>query len=571
MENYPLTNIIESTDSKSLKELVGEVRSGTNVLPDFQRDFVWEPSYIAQLLNSIKLGYPAGSILRMVFLQDQFSYRTFKHVSAKNENPDFLTLDGQQRLTSLHNAIHGVGTHKFFLNVKALIENDEFLDALFWKSNNSDRPIYFSKKNEKSENLPIPFSRLFDDSYEVWINETVETTLDESISKEENKPSKFAEAEKYRKLFKPIISAFNQYRFPVVCLKKNTSLEAICTIFETINNTGVKLSIFDLLTARFYPRKINLPKLWRKAKKTFSLFEEFSLDPVLILQTVSALTNDYKVERKDIMKLDANDFNSHWNNACTAFSEVLEMLQQDCGVMSKKWLPNSSILVTLSTVVCKFSSQSGPIVAENRSTLKKWFWRATIGLFYQNSPTSQIERDIPDLLDWIKHDKETHKIDQGNITQDFILQATPKQRAIYNTIMCAIVSNGIRDLYEDKVINANYLKDNKVNDHHVFPLKVLYEKDNKPYENRKKVPKEYDNIVNRILTGSITNKKIGSKSPKEYLGSINDKQKEDTRNRIWTSHLINSDALDAMMEEDYEKFRRIRVESIQQRLIELIL
>ena len=123
MENFPLTNIIESTDSKSLKELVGEVHFGSNVLPDFQRDFVWEPSYIAQLLNSIKLGYPAGSILRMVFLPEQFSYRKFKNVSAKNDNPDFLTLDGQQRLTSLHNAIHGIGTHKFFLNVKALEQN----------------------------------------------------------------------------------------------------------------------------------------------------------------------------------------------------------------------------------------------------------------------------------------------------------------------------------------------------------------------------------------------------------------------------------------------------------------
>ena len=424
--------------------------------------------------------------------------------------------------------------------------------------------------NEKSENLPIPFSRLFDDSYEKKIDYTVETTLDESISKEDNKPSKFDEAEKYKKLFKSIISAFNQYRFPVVCLKKNTSLEAICTIFKTINNTGVKLSIFDLLTARFYPRNINLPQLWEKAKETFSLFKEFSLDPVLILQTVSALTNDYKVERKDIMKLNANDFNLHWNNACKAFSEVLKLLQQDCGVISKKWLPNSSILVTLTTVVCKISCQSGPIVAENRSTLKKWFWRATIGLFYQNSLTSQIERDIPDLLNWIKHDIETHKIDQGDITQNFILQATPKQRAIYNTIMCAIVSNGIRDIYEDNVINTNYLKDSIVNDHHVFPLKVLYDKGNKPYENRKKVPKEFDNIANRILTGSITNKKIGSKSPKEYLGSINDKQKEITRDRIWNSHLINSKALDAMMEEDYKNFCEIRVESIQQRLLDLI-
>jgi hypothetical protein len=39
-----------------------------------------------------------------------------------------------------------------------------------------------------------------------------------------------------------------------------TEADVLCTIFETLNRTGVKL--FEPLTARFWPLKINLLELW---------------------------------------------------------------------------------------------------------------------------------------------------------------------------------------------------------------------------------------------------------------------------------------------------------------------
>jgi len=35
-----------------------------------------------------------------------------------------------------------------------------------------------------------------------------------------------------------------QYEFPMVTLNENTSGEAVCTIFETLNRTGVKLGVW---------------------------------------------------------------------------------------------------------------------------------------------------------------------------------------------------------------------------------------------------------------------------------------------------------------------------------------
>ena len=58
------------------------------------------------------------------------------------------------------------------------------------------------------------------------------------------------------------IKAIDDYHFPVVTLSDKTEPDALCTIFETLNRTGVKLSVFELLTARFWPQNINLRALW---------------------------------------------------------------------------------------------------------------------------------------------------------------------------------------------------------------------------------------------------------------------------------------------------------------------
>ena len=42
-------NLFEDTNPRALKELLAEVHAGNTVLPDFQRDFVWEPGATQEL------------------------------------------------------------------------------------------------------------------------------------------------------------------------------------------------------------------------------------------------------------------------------------------------------------------------------------------------------------------------------------------------------------------------------------------------------------------------------------------------------------------------------------------
>ena len=52
-----------STKTMSIMHLLNEIKDDAIVLPDLQRDFVWDPEQIGLLFDSIMRGYPFGSLL----------------------------------------------------------------------------------------------------------------------------------------------------------------------------------------------------------------------------------------------------------------------------------------------------------------------------------------------------------------------------------------------------------------------------------------------------------------------------------------------------------------------------
>jgi uncharacterized protein with ParB-like and HNH nuclease domain len=112
-------SLFEDTNPKALKDLLGEINSRTMALPDFQRDFVWEPGATQEPIVSIANDYPAGSILRVRDEKRVFAAREFEGAPALDGyKHTFLVLDGQQRLTSLYQAFFGVGEHRYLFVVR---------------------------------------------------------------------------------------------------------------------------------------------------------------------------------------------------------------------------------------------------------------------------------------------------------------------------------------------------------------------------------------------------------------------------------------------------------------------
>src|SRR5687767_2248840 len=93
---------------ESLPDLLQSIRNGKTQLPDFQRGWVWDDEHIRGLLASISLSYPIGALMMLQTGNPDVSFkpRLVEGVTlTSSPEPERLILDGQQRLTSLFQAL----------------------------------------------------------------------------------------------------------------------------------------------------------------------------------------------------------------------------------------------------------------------------------------------------------------------------------------------------------------------------------------------------------------------------------------------------------------------------------
>ncbi|EGC92761.1 hypothetical protein HMPREF9402_0393 [Turicibacter sp. HGF1] len=91
-----------------LIEIMKQIKNQELILPDFQRDFAWSKNQQKDLLSSILLGLPIGSILLLEGKDDDFSNKKIGYIN-NSEVPKekcLYLLDGQQRLTTLYSSLN---------------------------------------------------------------------------------------------------------------------------------------------------------------------------------------------------------------------------------------------------------------------------------------------------------------------------------------------------------------------------------------------------------------------------------------------------------------------------------
>ena len=503
-------SLFEDTNPKALKELLGEIHSRTMVLPDFQRDFVWDPGATQELIISIANNYPAGSLLRVRDVQQAFAAREFEGApSLDGHKYTFLVLDGQQRLTSLYQAFYGVGEHRYYLNVRKLLDGVDFEEAI----SHERATTKWVKKHEQpavqAEELILPLSVLKagDGGFLTWmINVTNPLPADaraQMLDKLQEANSKW-------------IKSIDDYSFPVVTLSDTTQPPALCTIFETLNRTGVKLGAFELLTARFWPHKVNLRELWATAKTEHPIIEEFEVDPYYLLQAVAlAGRKRPSCKRSDVLALTARDINEWWAKVVTGLAEGLNILRDDCKVMLPKWLPYQTMLLPLAAVLAKSGGSKTAEAGARREKIKRWFWCSVFGQAYESSPNSQAAKDVDELDAWLNGRGEPESISGVRFDPKTLRDATPRQRAVYRGAMCLLLSfgTGVRDFHTQAVITGKLMQQEGIDDHHIFPDKYLEEQGIKPARTR-------DCVLNRTLIDRTTNQMIGKRSPSSYFADI---------------------------------------------------
>lgn len=545
-------SLYENTNPRPLKELLGQIHSREMALPDFQRDFVWDPSATQGLIVSIASNYPAGSILRVRDNQRIFAAREFEGAPKLNAHVHtFLVLDGQQRLTSLYQAFYGVGEHRYFLDLKKLlIDRTPFEDALFHMRATIRRAKRLETFDVQAQELILPLSVLQDGvgKFGQWSRAVARRLPDQKRIKLEDDLDDVESA---------WIRTIEGYAFPVVTLSDKTEADALCTIFETLNRTGVKLSVFELLTARFWPQNVRLRELWDAAQREYPIIDAFEVDPYYVLQAIALASREApSCRRSDVLNLKASAISEWWPKVIAGLAAGLEILRDDCKVVLPRWMPYQTMLVPLAAVLAKCGVPKTLAAGVQRERLKRWFWCATLGQAYESSPNSQSANDVTELCGWLAGGQPPEVIQTFRFAPEVLRDVTPRQRALYRGVMCLVLGSGTgtRDFHTQSVITGKLVGEQGIDDHHIFPAGYLQRIGVSEARVR-------DCILNRTLIDRTTNMMISDRAPSEYLGDLR-RAPGFPFDEVVGSHCLPTGDDSPLMHDDFESFLTWRQERL---------
>ena len=545
----------------NLRDILASIDNGSTALPDFQRDFVWDKNRVISLIASLSDGHPTGSLLTYALGKNKiFAYRNVDSVKSQESiKPDRLVLDGQQRLTALYQAFYGRGKHRYYIDVKSLKKSNEIEESIISIQIDIARKKY-GTLNQQFESVIIPLPVLYD--------------FDEIGNKRIEYMDWLAEYHKYyngknmeltlndiRSLLKIYHDRIKFYKFPKIELSENTSSESICRIFENLNMKGMRLTVFEILTAKLITYNINLRKLWKEipADSNIKIYLK-NLGSTYILKTIM-LINDKEpksCKNSDILELSANEIKKYWNTATKYLNNALKELKDEYGVISKTGIPYITMLPPLAAMLYNLDANSKSIeYANNHKIIKQWYWYSVFSQRYDAATDTRSVEDLKKIILCIRNDKPMNHIQNFNFDANELRSIENRNNAIYKGIMCLLLKNGASDFYNWKE-NKNI---EKLDDHHVFPSAYLKNKNIDEFKN---------SILNKTLISSKTNKEIGSSDPAKYLLKIKNtaryKNRENEFYELLKRHKLIRNSSSPIFSNQFNKF----LEERQKLLDELI-
>jgi hypothetical protein len=112
-----------------LAAILDQIDSGSVLLPEFQRGYVWNRDQVRGLMRSLYRGYPVGGLLTW---ETQADGSVIRGVTATTPALRVLILDGQQRVTTLYGISRGrpptffQGDEKAFSGLRFNVEDETF-------------------------------------------------------------------------------------------------------------------------------------------------------------------------------------------------------------------------------------------------------------------------------------------------------------------------------------------------------------------------------------------------------------------------------------------------------------
>ena len=381
-----------------LGKLVERVVAGKIRVPKFQRDFVWNQPDLSALLDSVRRGFPIGSILVWDTEKGiQFTPRIGPlEIKSSPEGSVGYLLDGQQRVSTL------AGTLRLTDDMQPVVDH---IDWRVYYDLDEQTFIDHRKLAKDSDPRYFPVRCLLNTAGFFEACRRIHAQADD----ERRAQRRLDEADR-------LSSTFRDYQLPLIRIRE-ADLESAVTVFARLNRTGRKMAADELVSALTYQEgqfhlqegQFHLTGMLNGFKAELRKLGFGSLDRVFLLRSVlAALEEDiYAKEWADLMvRPEVRErLRGAFKAATQGIRLALGMLKR-FGVTSDRLLPYGLQLVLLG----EFHRLCPQPAETTVALLRRWFWVTSFTGWFGGVNTAQAKRALEEIRGLAKGKDDTFNV-----------------------------------------------------------------------------------------------------------------------------------------------------------------
>ena len=493
-----------------INTLIEDVDLGRIALPEIQREFVWSKQKARDLVDSLYKGFPVGVIL-LWRPQDVQYFRSLEGQETK-KNPEWLILDGQQRITSLTKIKRG--------DIKIIFNID-------------DEDFHIENRITTSDPRWIRVDQ-------VWKRGTA--TILQNLSERLDIPMDVV-FKKYMGRVQRIYEIPSQ-KIPVSEVRED-DYSRIAEMYIRLNGKGTKLRKAEINLASIVFKFPNI--FYERLMRMVDEFEDWELDTNFFLRCfVCVLTDQSKYEplKRYLDTADEEKVLETLDMIKENLRISLEFITSHFGInhyTNQHLIPSDIAIIPLMMYMIKSNGRIASSGGIDKTVL--WFYCASHYGRFSTSTESKLNEDLRELgssnpvVTWLENIRK----ERGDLMMREIRGSINRTNLF--ALYYALVQNGALDWWQGTRVEDT----SKIEFHHIFPKKVLR---NAGYPNML-----INDIRNIAVVSQKANRKINAMRPEMYFeNEIEDKS------RIFSQFVPQDKAYWRV--ENYERFLEVREKSI---------
>ena len=475
-----------------LAAILDQIDSGSVLLPEFQRGYVWNRDQVRGLMRSLYRGYPVGGLLTW---ETQADGSVVRGAAATTPTLRVLILDGQQRVTTLYGISRGrppaffQGDEKAFSGLRFNVEDETF--EFYGPAKMRDDPRW------------IDVTSLFMRGLEHHIG-----TLN---AHPDTQPRIVTYMERLARLRGVLERDFHEEKIT----GEDKTVDVVVDIFNRVNSGGTKLSKGDLALAK---KCAHWPEARAVMRSHLEVWQKegfaFSLD-WLLRNTTAVATG--RAEFASLDDVPVADFKQALEGSAQYISQFLDVVAGRLGLDHDRVLMGRYAFPVISRLL-HLAGGHFPRSADSDRALFWYIHSALWGRFagstetvlnqdYEAATRSGVDGLISTLERWRG----------GNLSidgQDF--EGFGRGSRFYPLLYMLTRVHGARDFGSGLPLHSHLLGHlTSLQVHHIFPKAVLYDAG---------YPRSQVNAVaNFCFLTQDTNLAIGKRRPEDYFPEVEKK------------------------------------------------